>query len=101
MNKSQYHVSRYVRCGHMPLYLIFCHNRYGQRRLCVMLCEHKNLKILLRQRRGFSNPKEYGRVLFNAYGSEPCSTLRSILKERFDFDLSRTTMTEARPAVAI
>jgi hypothetical protein len=91
-----YFIERYVRCGEMPLFLIFCRDRGGWKRYCVMLCNIRNLRQMVRLRRGFENPKDYGRVLCTGEGSEPSEMIREMLKARYDFDLNNNSASEIR-----
>lgn len=86
--KTTYFIESYVRCGEMPLFYLFCRDKKGRKQYCVMLCQFRQLRQLLRKRKGFNNPGEYGRVLFTGHGSEPADSIREMLKERYDFDLS-------------
>jgi hypothetical protein len=88
MRKMLYHIHHYIRCGEMPLFLIFYRDQRGNRGHCVMLCTAKNLRLLLRQRKGFSNPSDYGQVLYTSRSEEPSDMLKYMLKERYGFDLS-------------
>lgn len=88
MNKNLYFIERYARCGEMPLFLIFYRNRNGsQRHYCVMLCTLKNLRLLLRQRRGFTDPAQYGRIIYSHRGKELNDIVKYMLKARYDFDM--------------
>lgn len=83
---SLYVIERYVRCGAMPLFLIFCKDRRGLEHYCIMLCTQRKLRELTHLRRGFSNPALYGRVVCSGFGAEPAETVRDMLKARYDFD---------------
>jgi len=96
MKKKLYFVTRCIRCGEMPLFLIFYETRSRQRAYCVMICNFKNLKLLLKQRRGFDDPSKYGQVLFTSREEQPGELLKSILKERYDFDLDHCDINEVK-----
>jgi hypothetical protein len=96
MKKKLYFVDRYVRCGAVPLYLIFYRTRQGQRSHFVMLCTLKKLRVLLSERKGFTDPAAYGQVIFKSHDSEPSDLLKYIIKSRYDFDLDQVTGTENR-----
>ena len=95
MIHAPYFVDRYLRCGAMPLYLIFYKNRQGHRGHYVMLCTLKKLRKLLRQKRGFSSPEIYGRIIHKSFESEPSDILKYILKARYDFDLNQYANAES------
>jgi hypothetical protein len=86
MLKNHYFIERYVQCGEMPLFLIFYRDRRGAHSHCAMLCTYKNLRLLLRQRKGFSAPEQYGRVLYASHTEKPNDAFRYMLKERYGFD---------------
>lgn len=87
MAKNIYFIDRYMRCGELPLYLIFYRNQNGRKAHCVMLCTMKNLKLLLRQRKGFKNPNHFGNVVYNGYAEKPRDELQAMLKSRYYFEL--------------
>lgn len=87
LKNSPYFVDRYIRCGEMPLFIIFCHNRRGIKRHCIMLCSFSSLRKLLRMRHGFMDPAKFGRVLYKGRGDEITDMMKGILKERFDFNV--------------
>ncbi|MFW0777017.1 MAG: hypothetical protein ACN2B6_04785 [Rickettsiales bacterium] len=70
----------------MPLYLIFFRNQQGVVGHYVMLCSAKKLRKLLKLKHGFSDPKEYGRIVYKSYEKEPNDTLKYMLKSRYDCD---------------
>lgn len=80
-------MQRYVRCGEVPLFLIYYQDRRGQGKHSVMLCSFRKLRQLLREKRGFTEPARYGRVLYTGRTNTPNEVIRSMLKERYDFDL--------------
>ncbi len=87
MKENLYHITRCVRCGEMPLYLIYYQDRRGRQSHCVMLCTLKKLRVLLRQKKGFSNPGQYGNIIYNGHTEQPNDTLSAMLKSRYDFDI--------------
>lgn len=95
MKKNLYIIDRYLRCGAMPLYLIFYKSRQGIKGHYAMLCNLKTMRFLLRQKRGFSDPDQYGRIIYKSYDSEPGDALKYILKSRYDFDLEKLNGTES------
>jgi hypothetical protein len=95
MHKNRYFLTSYIRCGEMPLYLIFYQDHQGRGGHSVMLCTLKKLQELLRQFKGFNSPKQYGKVLYHSRENEPSDTLRAILKARYSFDLSYSETTSS------
>jgi hypothetical protein len=89
MAKSPYFLSHYMRCGEMPLFLLFYSDKRGNGGHCMMLCTYRKLRLLLRQRKGFSNPEKYGHVIYTSRGKEPNDMLKEMLKSRYGFDLSQ------------
>ena len=96
MTKNLYFIDRYIKCGVMPLYLVFYRNKHGHYAHCAILCTVKKLRALLRQRKGFKNPEQYGRVLYSGYTAEPSELLKQIIKVRYDFDLNHVEHMENR-----
>ena len=86
MKNNIYHITRCVQCGEMPLYLIFFRDKRGRESHCVMLCTLKKLKMLLRKKRGFKNPEQYGNIIYNGHTGMPGEVLTALLKSRYDFD---------------
>ena len=86
MDKNLYFIERYIRCGAMPLYLIFFRNQQGVVGHYVMLCTTKKLRDLLKEKKGFIEPKKYGRVIYKSFEKEPSDTLKYMLKSRYDCD---------------
>jgi hypothetical protein len=80
----------------MPLYLIFYHTRRNLFSHCVMICTFKNLKLLMKQRRGFSDPGLYGNILYTSHDDKPNDMLKSLLKARYDFNLENFESNEVR-----
>lgn len=72
----------------MPLYLIFYQDVRGRPSHCVMLCTFKKLRLLLRQKRGFTNPEQYGNIIYNGNTETPSDTLSALLKSRYNFDIN-------------
>lgn len=96
MNKKQYIISNYVQCGEMPLFLIFYHDRRGNDGYCAMLCTHKKLRDLLRLKRGFSTPDNYGHVIYQGSGKEPNDVLKDMLKARYDVNFDNLLVNDIR-----
>ena len=96
MQKKLYYLKRYAKCGAMPLFLLLLQDKYGHPSHSILLCSFRNLKRLLRLRKGIENPKDFGRVLYSGYGEEPNETLRSIIKEKYDFDIRTSITHDAR-----
>lgn len=92
MAKKRYHISGYVRCGEMPLYLIFYHDQRGYGEHSVMLCTHRKLRTLLRQKKGFETPNIYGKIIYKGKESAPYPTMGMLLKARYGFDLSQANI---------
>jgi hypothetical protein len=89
MKIHRFYLTRYVRLGSLPMFLVFYHNRRGRFGHSVMLCNFKTLRTLIRDaRKGFSDPADYGRVLYQSHANEPDDLLKDILKARYDFDLN-------------
>lgn len=88
MHKKRYYIAGYVKCGEMPLYLLFYYDRRGYSEHSVLLCTHKQLKLLLRQTKGFETPKDYGKVIYKGRENAPYPTMGTILKARYGFDLN-------------
>lgn len=81
----------------MPLYLLLMQDKYGHHTHSILLCTFKNLKLLLRKRKGIENPKQYGKILFSGHGIEPNEVIQYILKEKYDFDIKNCAMQEILP----
>lgn len=90
MIKNLYFIERYIQCGEMPLFLIFYKDRHGNRGHCAMIVSYKNLRSLLRKRKGFSDPAQYGRILYTSHSDEPSDSLRFMLRERYGFDFEQS-----------
>jgi hypothetical protein len=88
MDKKTYHLIRCVQLGEMPLYLIFYEDKRGRQSHCVMLCTLKKLRMLLRKKRGFTNPEQYGNIVYSGHAEKPSETLSAMLKARYDFDIN-------------
>ena len=89
MKNNLYQLTRCVQCGEMPLYLIFYKDKRGRQSHCVMLCTFKKLRMLLRKKYGFSNPEQYGHIIYNGHAEKPAEMLSAMLKARYDFDMDR------------
>ena len=96
--KTPYFIERYVQCGEMPLYILFCRDKRGYERYCVMLCSHRVLRQLLRLKKGFTDPAQYGRLLVGGHGAEPNNVVKEILKVRYDFSLEGAHIQDVRHA---
>lgn len=92
MTRQRYHITGYVRCGEMPMYLIFYSDRRGYGEHSVMLCTHRRLRALLRQKKGFDSPADYGKVVYRGREGAPYPTMDILLKARYGFDLSHANI---------
>ncbi len=89
MKKNLFYLTHYTRVGALPVFLVFYHNRRGRFGHSVMLCNFKSLRQIIRKsRKGFTDPADFGRILYQSRGNEPDDMLRDILKARYDFDLN-------------
>jgi len=95
MKNNLYFIERYVRCGAVPLYLIFYRNRGGAKGHYAMLCTIRNLRKLLKEYKGFISPDSYGRVIYKGREAEPSEVIKYILKSRYDFDLEKLNGNES------
>ncbi len=98
MKKDLFYLDYYVRCGEMPLYLLFYRNKSGRPMHCAMLCTMKNLRQLLRKRKGFTDPKQYGQVVYQQYDEKPNEELVGMLKSRYYYDLSLNQLSPTEEA---
>ncbi|MDX1974397.1 MAG: hypothetical protein SFT92_01850 [Rickettsiales bacterium] len=94
--KTRYFVTRCVRCGEMPYYLIFYHDIRQHPGQFVMLCTFAKLRQLLSSRHGFSDPQQYGKVIYKNREGQPTEMLAELLKSRYDFDLNEMGIHEVR-----
>jgi hypothetical protein len=93
---KHYFLHRYVRCGEMPFFLIFCRDKRGMDSYCIMLSTLGKLRQMVRLRRGFPDPAKFGRILYDGKGSEPNEMIREMLKARYDFDFEKSHPNEVR-----
>jgi hypothetical protein len=96
MKNNLYFLERYVKCGAMPLYLVFYRDSRGRKGHCAMLCTVRKLRGLLQQRKGFASPESYGRIIYKGFDDEPSELLKQIIKARYDFDLDHAASMENR-----
>lgn len=89
MGKKLYFIDRYIKCGVMPLYLVFYRDNSGRTSHCAILCTVKKMRMLLRQRKGFESPQSYGKIIYKGFSREPSELLKQIIKVRYNFDLDQ------------
>lgn len=96
MRKKRYILVNYIRCGELPLYLIFYHDRFGKSNHSAMLCSFRKLKKLLSQFKGFDAPEHYGKIVYTGHENTQFDILQAMLKSRYDFDLSQAAFNGSR-----
>lgn len=90
--KKRYFLTNYLKCGAMPLYLIFFRDQRGFSEHRVMLCSFRKLRKLLRQVHGFDNPDDYGKVVYAGKSATPNQLLKAMIRSRYDFDLDQPSI---------
>jgi hypothetical protein len=79
-------IHKVVRCGAMPLYLLYLKNHQSKGH-CLMLCKASRLNRLLKNKDSVSTLQDYGKVVFLGSGQSPSDLTKALVKARYDIDL--------------
>lgn len=95
MEKKLYFMQRYLRCGEMPVFLVFYRTKARRRGHGIMLCNHRGLRRLQEtQEEGFTDPSAYGRTLCRHTTNDGMEIVKAIVKLRYNFDMNTFSIPE-------